>query len=227
MADEATPDTPAETPLASEAPKPHPPQTPAPTEAAPDGGDKDEEWSPADRQAATAEIERLRKENASRRVAARDAETKARKDIAAQIGKALGLVQDETPDPQALAEQITTERAAAARARTELAVYRAAAANGADPDALLDSRAFLAKVDALDPTAEDFPALVAGLIKDATAANPKFRAVQVAAKSGNDLSGGTGEQKGQLTREQLAALPPADRLKAASEGRLTHLLTGR
>lgn len=234
MTDDATPQSVPEDP-APATPVPHPPATTAdPAPAAADASDaatteaSGESAPGADLRAATAEIERLRKENASRRVAARDAEANARKEIAEQIGKALGLVADDTPpDPQVLAEQIATERAAAAQARTELAVYRAARAAGADPDALLDSRAFIASISALDASADDFASQVNGLIKEAVTANPKLRAVQVAPKSGADLSGGTGETNGQLTREQLAALPPADRLKAASEGRLSHILNGR
>ncbi len=53
---------------------------------------------------------------------------------------ALGLVEDEPIDPAKLTESLTTAQAEAKNARVELAIFRAAAAAGGDPAALLDSQ---------------------------------------------------------------------------------------
>lgn len=87
------------------------------------------------------------------------------------IAKALGLKQDEPPDPAKLAEQVTTEQAKAREAAVQLAVYRNAAQAGGDPDALLDSATFLSGLAKVDPT--DAQA-VATAIKAAVEASPRL-----------------------------------------------------
>ncbi len=79
-----------------------------------------------------------------------------------QLAVALG-VKEAPPDPAQLRrdadsaqQQATRAEQGSRQAQAELAAYRAAMAAGADPDRLLDSRAFLAKVGSLDPTAEGF-----------------------------------------------------------------------
>lgn len=128
-----------------------------------------------DAAALKAEISKLRKENASSRVQAKqNAADEARAELAQQIGKALGLVSDDTPpDPVKLTEQLTAQTAAAKQAQIELAVYRAAGEAKADPAALLDSRTFLEKAAALDPT--DTAGLTAA-ISAAVEANPRLGA---------------------------------------------------
>lgn len=99
---------------------------------------------------------------------------------------------DEKPDPAKLAESLASQTTAAKQAQTELSVYRLAGKHGADADALLDSRAFLAKIAELDHT--DTKA-VTKAITDAITDNPKLKAVQAAGQSGADFSGGSGEQR--------------------------------
>ncbi|WP_370246911.1 hypothetical protein [Nocardioides sp.] len=125
--------------------------------------------------AAKAEIERLRRENGAARTNAKNqAAEQARTDLAQTIGKALGLVADDTPvDPAALTEQLTTTQREANQARVELAVYRNAGTAGADPAALLDSASFLAKVANLDPADT---AAVQTAIAEAIEANPRLKA---------------------------------------------------
>lgn len=89
------------------------------------------------------------------------------------LAKALGLKQDEPPDPAKLAEQVSQEQARAREAQTQLAVYRRAAAAEANPAALLDSASFLASVAKIDPTDE---AAVDNAIKAAIEANPLLKA---------------------------------------------------
>ena len=123
--------------------------------------------------AAKAEIERLRKENGAARTNAKaQAAEEARTALAQEIGKALGLVKDDEPaDPVKLTEQLTAAGADARQAKIELAVYRAAQATDADPNALLDSRVFLAKLADVDPSDT---AAVTAAITEAVAANPRL-----------------------------------------------------
>lgn len=93
------------------------------------------------------------------------------------IAKALGLKPDDQPaDPAKLTADITTAQADAREARQQLAVYRNAAANDANPDALLDSASFLRTIKDVDPT--DATAINAA-IKAAVDGNPGFKVATV------------------------------------------------
>jgi hypothetical protein len=94
------------------------------------------------------------------------------------------------PDAAALTKALSERDADAKQAKTELAVFRLAAKQGADADALLDSRAFLAKIAELDPSKT---ADIEKAIKDAVTANPKLKTVLAAGASGANFSGGSGE----------------------------------
>lgn len=159
-------------------------------------------------------IKQLRGENAAKRTAAKAAEDDAQAKIAAAL-KALGI-ETGTEDPVEAAKQAKAERdaqAATARlAQVQLAVYKSAAKAGADADALLDSNSFLAAVSGLDPA--DSKALDAA-IKTALESNPKLKAVQVAAKSGPEINGGTGGQ-GTAQSEIAAAIKAGDTARAIS-----------
>ena len=162
---------------------------------------KVEIWQDPDK--AKAEIERLRRENGSARTTAKQqAADEARAELAQTIGKALGLVKDDkTPvDPAEITKQLADAQAAQRTTAVELAVYRTAADHGGDPNALLDSRAFLAKVSDLDPSAADFTAQVAAAVKAAVADNPKLKATaQAAGASTVDHAGGSGEKPPKAT----------------------------
>lgn len=174
-------------------------------------------------------VKGLRAEAAKYRTSAKTAADDATKALTQSLGKALGLIQDDEPaDPTELTKQIEAERNTARAAQVELAVFRTAGKHAADADALLDSRSFLTRVKELDPTAPDFASQVEDAIKTVVENNPKLRVAQAAAKAGSDLSAGNADpSKGQLTREQLAALSPSDRLKAVKEGRVRTLLGGK
>lgn len=102
--------------------------------------------------------------------AAAAAADQAKAELAQTLGKALGLVEDDAADPAKLTEALTTAQAAAKQSQLELAVYQASA-NVANAALLLDSRAFLAEVAAIDPT--DVAALGAAITKAVTA-NPSL-----------------------------------------------------
>lgn len=194
--------TPTPTP-ASAAPTPAPPSDPtpepqAPAAAAPEPGQStDQPKAPTnpweDPKAAEAEIKKLRQENAAARTNAKaQAAEDARKELAQTIGKALGLVEDEQIDPAALTEQLTKSQDDAKQARVELAVFRAAAGSGGDAAALLDSRSFLAKLDAVDPSDA---AAVSAAIKEAVEADSRLGAAtdpRVPAPNPGQGAGGAG-----------------------------------
>lgn len=105
------------------------------------------------------------------------------------IAKIFGAKGGEPPDPAALAEQVAQEQARAREAAVQLAVYRNAAANGANPDALLDSASFLRSVAEVDPA--DATA-VAEAIKAAVTANPLLKAADPTPTPGQAGIGVTG-----------------------------------
>lgn len=114
------------------------------------------------------------------------------------VAQAAGLKiegDDEQPDPAKLTEELTKSQQQAREAAVQLAVYKSASKNEGDPDALLDSNAFLASVKDLDPTAADFAGKVETAIKDAVKNNPKLKATQAAGSSSADHgAGGSGEK---------------------------------
>lgn len=218
MPEEATP-TPA--PETTQEPAAAAPETPTPTEppAAPANP-----WD--DPKAAQAEIERLRRENGAARTNAKaQAAEEARKELAQQIGKALGLVADEAPvDPAKLTEQLTATQAQAKQAALELAVFK----SSPDADvakALLDSRSFLAKVANIDPT--DFAALAAA-VGEAVKDNPALGKRLPAPNAAQGASANGPSSAGQLTQQDVDRLARENKYaeieKARVEGRLNDLL---
>lgn len=167
-----------------------------------------------------ATIARLQKDLADARKDAGKARTDAKtqaadeavKALTEKLGKALGLVkEDGPPDPAKLTELIGQKDTALAARDTalrakdvELAVYGRAEKAGAKASALLDSRAFLAAIKDLDPTATDFGTALDEAIKTAVKNNPTAYAVAPAGRSGADLSGGTGDGGGKKRNGSLA-----------------------
>jgi len=140
-------------------------------------------------------IKDTRGEAAEHRTKATAAEKKLTEQLDG-IAKALGLKGEDKPDPAELAKQLDEQRTQARQSAIELAVYRNASKHQGDPDALLDSRGFLAKLADLDPAAKDFASKVETAIKDAVKDNPKLKATQAVGSSSADHgAGGSGEQK--------------------------------
>jgi hypothetical protein len=139
------------------------------------------------------EIRELRRNEQKLREAAKDASTKARTEILAEVSKLLGGGETEM-SPEELRERLDKVNSERSGAMVELAVHRAASKAGGDPEALLDSRAFLTRVGKLDPEAEDFTAKVADEIKSAVADNPKLGAGAPATRSGGEIGGASGDK---------------------------------
>jgi hypothetical protein len=115
----------------------------------------------------------------SRTTAKQSAAEEARQELTQQIAKALGLGDDEPVDPAELTSQIEHAQAVAWRNGVELQVHRLAARHGADPDALLDSNAFIDSLDDLvedDPRSSDFATALEAKVQAALERSPKYRA---------------------------------------------------
>ena len=161
-----------------------------------DEGDEDEDTgSKAD----DPRLRSARDEAYNNRIKAREAEQAAaaaaqeRDALVQQLGKVLGLVKDDdeadAPDAEALARSVAEEQQRAAEARRELAVFRAAAKAGADPDRLLDSRRFLTSLEKVDPDDTD---AVTAAVKDALASNPDLATRRERGASTADTASGPG-----------------------------------
>lgn len=240
MADEAIVVTSAEDPAGQNAPAPEVNPTPEQTPVIDDG----EKAKPDARKVddlpawAQAELRRARNDAVKYRtqLAEKQAEqpvtagpspeeiaAQAKAELAQQIGKALGIVEEEKPvDPKDMIDRLSAEKDATAkerdaerelhrRALRELGVHRTSLKQGADGDALLDSRSFLRSIKDLDPDAEDFSTVLAERITQAIEDNPKFKAASLVgppARSGGEFTGGPGGRSGdpeQMTTEDFRA----------------------
>lgn len=168
-------------------------------------------------------IRDTRQEAATHRTAKTAAEQAAeqkQRDMVLALAKAAGVeLPGQTPDPEKLAADLTAAQTSARDAAIQLAVYKTAGAVQGNPDALLDSNTFLAKVRTLDPTAADFGAQVSEAIKAAVAANPSLKQTRAVGASTVSNAGGTGEQ-GQYTAEQVKKMTPEEIVEAKAKGLL-------
>lgn len=162
-----------------------PPQDPAPSDPPAD----DEQGSQAD----DPKLKAARDEAAQNRIKAREAASE-KDQLIQTLGKALGLVKDDDeqgkgPDAEALAAQVEKSQTEATEAARELAVYKAAATNGADPSKLLDSRSFLNSIKDVDHGDEK---ALGAAIKAAVDNNKSFASARVAGASTADTASGPG-----------------------------------
>lgn len=143
-------------------------------------------------QAQKADLEALRKKKDLDVTAiSAEAAQKARDEFAQSIGKAIGLVKaEETPTVEELSQTLqerdstlTKTQAELTAARAETAVLRFATKHNGDADAILDSRGFATKLAGLDSSSDDYATQVEALVKAEIESNPRYRTVQVAAKS--------------------------------------------
>lgn len=160
-------------------------------------------------------IHALRAENAGNRVNAKTrAAEEARTQLIEEIGRALGLGKDENTPPtvEDITRQLAGEQQARSQAETQLAVYKAAHAAGADPEILLDSASFHAAIKDTDTAdAVKLTETIRSFIKD----NPRF-ASQVVGASTVEHAAGSGEntvtpaQFRAMTMQQRIALRASD-----------------
>lgn len=145
------------------------------------------------------------------------------------IAKALGLKPDDDPvkAAQTAADQRDAALQEAKATKIENAVLRSATKHGANPEALTDSRTFMAKLADMDPAADDFATQVDEAIKKAVEDNPLLKLEIPAPRSGGPVGGGAAIP-GQLTADDVQKLHAEGRsaeiVKAKEEGRLNNLL---
>lgn len=203
-------------PKPDEQPKPDDQPEPKPGEdGKPDGGDskKLEDLTPEELRGI---ITDLRRENADKRTKGRDAAAdaaaaKAERDaVADAVMKALGKTPDDEPVTieslqAALAEsagKTTASESVNTDLRRENAVLRYAAGLGANGDALLDSRGFVTKLSAVDPSDAE---AVKATITAALAENSGFALVRVPGSSGGTAhTGGDTTDRAKSMREAAA-----------------------
>ncbi|MEU6649507.1 hypothetical protein ABZ904_08670 [Streptomyces sp. NPDC046900] len=159
----------------------------------------------------------------ARTTAKANAANDARQELLATISKAIGLDSGEKlPTAEELTQQLATSTGQltaaqedALAARIELSVWRTAQRLGANADALLDSRAFVDKIDSLDVDPTDLAAFTTAVEQQVTAAlqaNPGLRAMQGPGRSGADLggAGGSGDQATSLDKQIAQAQADGD-----------------
>jgi len=158
-------------------PTPGAPAEPAPPEP---GAPAPEPNDPVDVDSLPANVKhlitKLRTENGDNRSkakAAAAAAEQARTDAMQEFAQKLGLAPETTPDPEALAQQLTQSQVDAASARLELDVWRRITRLGGDPEQLLDSRRFADAIDALED--EDFGTAADAVITDWLTKHPAMR----------------------------------------------------
>ena len=196
------------------------------------------------------EIRSLRDESAKYRTRSKDAEAakadelKAAQEKAEQernqliqdIGKKLGLVEDETSDPQKLIDAAVEREQAAAKERDQmrdtLNQYRrndAVRAAVSKVDGTVDTDLLAAVLNSdnaytqLDVDADDFETQVAQIVTNKIESHPSL--VQATHKaSGVDTSNTQRGAAKQLTREDLKSMTATEINKAVREGRVANLM---
>lgn len=165
-------------------------------------------------------------EAAARTNAKQAAADEARNALAQQIGKALGLVQDEPLDPAKLQTSLEAVQAELYGLKLDRAVAAAAKAAGAAEDLVTAKLAYEGKLDGLDPASQDFATTVAALVAEAVQNDPRLRSTPGAAPVGGAPQAGSGSAPARVyTRDQLRdpaffAANKADILAAQREGRI-------
>ncbi|WP_052334465.1 hypothetical protein [Streptomyces microflavus] len=138
----------------------------------------------------------------TRVTAKQKAADEARAELLAQFTALIDPSKGEQPaTAEQLTQQLTDSQQQARQTAVELTVYRTARDAGGDPDALLDSVAFIRSLSDIDPT--DAAAITAA-VQAAVTANPKLGAAPAGpARGGADF---TGQQGGAVTPAQFAAM---------------------
>lgn len=153
----------------------------------------------------------------------------ALKAIADKLGVDIG---DGTPDPARLTAELDKANTTARQRAAELAVYKAATAAGANADLLLDSRAFMASIDGLDPSADGYAASVADAAKAWAEGHPQVKTEQATPRKATPPTPRAGADFGapapnrQWTQADLEASTPEQLTKALDAGLLRDLGIG-
>ncbi|WP_198654107.1 hypothetical protein [Nocardia aurea] len=142
---------------------------------------------------------------------ARDrAAQQAREDLVQEIGRAIGLVADETIDPEQVIAELTDRASAADRKlrdyRIKDALLTAATTQKADHALLMPYLRGTGALGALDPEASDFTTHLDTLVTDALTANPKLAATPITPRSGGDFTAGNATPPAPADEEDIDAI---------------------
>ena len=144
-----------------------------------------------------------------------------------ELGKKLGLIEDDQPAPDDLIaaanEQAQAARAELATYKRDAAINKAASGKVTDPDILTALLNQDESFTALDPSADDYPALVAEAVAAKIEAHPTLRA-QVAASGVDTSTTRTPEAVHKITRDDLANMSASEINAAVKSGKLNHLM---
>lgn len=233
QAQETTPQDNATQPPAQE-----PANTPEPPQA--NSVDQLPEWAQKEIRTARDEAAKYRtKAKTAAETAAEEAQSKAQAErdaLIQNIGKQLGLVQDETPDPESLIKAATEREQKAAAERDELMdklnTYRrndAVRTAVSTVDGKVDTDLLTAVLNSdnaftqLDVDEDDFETQVAQIVTNKIESHPSL--VQATHKaSGVDTSNTQRGAAKQLTREDLKSMTATEINKAVREGRVANLM---
>lgn len=182
-------------------------------------------------------VEKLRKEAAQYRTKAKEIEESKANELDAfkqQIGKALGLVEDDTDDPAKLLEAATKREQEIAAERdtylAQIADYKrnealndiAKTAGVGDLTLLKGALALNNQYQSLDINADDYQAQVAEIVTQTLTSHPAL--AQVAHASGIDTSTTNSGAARQITAEDLKNMSSREIYEAQKAGKLNHLL---
>jgi hypothetical protein len=198
---------PAPTPTPPAVPPVPAPQSPPPVPAAPPaaaGGEPQDvaslpAW--AQKQLTDARADAARARTTAKETAAAEARAELLRQLSGGAAEPLTpeQLQQQLQQSKSTAEQATAQALAAT---VELSVYRTAQRLGANAEALLDSRGFCDKVDALDATdPAAFTTAVEQLVTTTLAAQPRYRA---AAAGRSSIDAGTGGEPAVTLEAQIA-----------------------
>lgn len=199
MTDPATPPAPP-TPPAGDPPTPPTPPAPPATPPAPTF---DPTTLSPEAQAYLAKAKA--DAEAQARIKARDeAKAEAAKaatdEVTAKLAAALGLAPAAPADPAKLQAEIEALKGTSASDKREIALWKTAAGAGvstAGLTRLTDSRSFMAKIEKLNPSEDDFATKLAAVVTEAITADPSLKAgTAPAGTPAGDFGNGNGAPAG-------------------------------
>ncbi|WP_054812185.1 hypothetical protein [Nocardia arizonensis] len=142
---------------------------------------------------------------------ARDrAAQQAREDLVQEIGRAIGLVPEDSTDPEQVIAELTDRATAADRKlrdyRIKDALLTAATTQKADHALLMPYLRGTGALDDLDPETADFTTRLDTLVTDALTTNPKLAATPTVPRSGGEFTAGNATPPAPEQEEDIDAI---------------------
>ncbi len=157
-----------------------------------------------------------RQEAAANRVKGKES---GKAEVLDTLAKALGLKNDEKPDPEKLAADLASRDSKLKETRSQLAVLKAAGKVKADPEAVLDSNSTMSRIGKLDPDDEDYESEVSRILAEAVKANPRLGIGTPLGAGGRDMSGSGGDSRSLDSKAREGDLSDEDARKIVRDAR--------